>query len=274
MKRLLEIFAIIVGSLITAFGINEFILPVHLMSGGLTGICIILYHFFGWKVGTQYFLFNIPLLILGYKYIGRKFSCYTLLAVISLSTFLNVIHIQKFFTSDTLLCAIFGGIVTSAGGAIVLRAGGSSGGLDIVARIVAKFKNVPIGKFSLVVNGLIVLASAYLYEVQTALYTLISIFTGSKTYETLLHHVDRITVMIITSKGDEVSQTITQAMGRGVTKWEASGAYTHSSKQVLLCVIVNVQLAELRQLVSSQDGEAFITVLPTQNVIGKFAQVW
>lgn len=274
LRRVAELLAVTVGCAITAFATNEFIIPSHLLSGGLTGICIMIYHFTHWSVGTQYFIYNIPLLILGYFYIGRKFSVYTIYAVVMLSLFLNLIQIHHFFTKDLLLNAIFGGILASLGSAIVLRMGGSTGGLDIPSRIIAKYHNVTMGKFSLIVNGLIVITSAYLFEVQTAMYTLISIFTGSKTYETLLHHVDRISVVIVTTKGEQVANAITNSLHRGVTKWPASGAYTHENKEVLLCVIVNVQLGDLRHIVVEEDPCAFVTIIPTQSVIGQFASVW
>jgi uncharacterized membrane-anchored protein YitT (DUF2179 family) len=269
-----ELLAISIGCAITAFATNEFIIPSHLLSGGLTGICIMIFHFTHWPVGTQYLLYNIPLLILGYMYIGKKFSVYTIYAVVILSLFLNFIKIHHFFTKDMLLNAIFGGSLASLGSAIVLRMGGSTGGLDILSRIIAKYRNVTMGKFSLVVNGCIVTASAYLFQVQTAMYTLISIFTGAKTYETLLHHVDRATAVIVTTKGEEVAKAITQSMRRGVTKWPASGAYTHGDKEVLLCVIVYVQLSDLQHIVIDEDPDAFITIIPTQRVIGRFASVW
>ncbi|UOF90462.1 YitT family protein [Fodinisporobacter ferrooxydans] len=274
LKTLLELLLITLGCGLTAFGTNEFIIPSHLLAGGLTGICIIIYHYTNWPVGTQYMLFNIPLLVLGYIYIGKRFSFYTVYAVVMLSLFLNILHINKFFTHDVLLNAIFGGIVASAGSAIVLRFGGSSGGLDIPSRIIAKYKNIPMGKFMLLVNGLIVLSSAYIFTVQMAMYTLISIFMGAKTYESFLHHIDRISVMIITNKGDQVAEVITTTMRRGVTKWHAKGAYTQSDKEVLMCVVVNVQFQDLKQIVLAEDPEAFITVMPTSRVVGQFATVW
>jgi uncharacterized membrane-anchored protein YitT (DUF2179 family) len=274
MKMLWELIMIMIGCAITAFGINVLIVPAHLLTGGLTGLCVILYHFFNWPVGTQYFIYNIPLLILGYKFIGKKFIFYTIYGVIMLSLFLNMIHLQNTWTKDPLLSSIFGGIVTSVGSAIVLRFGGSTGGLDIIGRVIAKFRDIPMGRFNLVINSAIVIASAALFEVQTAMYTLISIFTGAKTYEALLNHVDRISVIVVTEKGEEVAQAITQAMLRGVTMWNASGAYTHQEKQVLLCVIVNVQLPELKKVVVKTDDKAFISIVPTKSIVGNFHQVW
>ncbi|MGZ4031737.1 MAG: YitT family protein [Tumebacillaceae bacterium] len=274
MRIVWELFLILIGCAITAFGINVLIVPAGLMTGGLTGICVILYHFFGWPVGTQYFIYNVPLVLLGYKYIGKKFIFYTIYGVVLLSLFLNIIHLNKTWTTDPLLSSIFGDIIMSVGAAIVLRFGGSTGGLDILGRVIARYRDVPMGRFNMVINSAIVVASAGLFEVQTAMYTLISIFAGSKTYEALLNHVDRISMIVVTEKGEEVAQAITRSMLRGVTMWNAHGAYTQQEKQVLLCVIVNVQLPELKKVIVKTDDKAFISIVPTKSIVGNFHQVW
>lgn len=273
MKLVRELIIVTIGSLIIAIGVNDLMLPAHLMSGGLTGICILFYHFFRWPVGTQYLIFNIPLLVLAHRFIGTKFTVYSLVAVMLSSLLLMVIPIRQ-FTSDPLLAGVFGGIVTGAGAGMVLRVGGSSGGIDIISRIVAKYRNVSIARFSLVVNGLIILATAFMFDFQTAMYTLISIYTAAKAYEILLTHVGRISVLVVTEKGPAVEEKIVSAMRRGVTSWDAHGAYTRGQKQVLMCVIVNVQFQEFRQIVLSVDPNAFLTVVPAQSVIGNFNQVW
>lgn len=273
-KSALEILGILCGSAISAYGINQLLVPTHLLTGGFQGIAMILYHFFGWSVGTQFFLYNAPFLLLGWKHIGRKFCYYTVLSVASVSLFLNIIHPAALWTNNPLLAGIFGGIIASGGSAIVLRCGGSSGGLDLVARIVAKYKNVTLGKFNMLVNAIIISVSGFVFGAEAAMYTLISIFAGYKTYDVLLNHVGRATVVIITDKGEEISQAVTKALHRGVTQWHGQGAYTHGEKEILMSVVLNVQLAEFQQLVKSIDSKAFMTVIPTKNVIGNFNTAW
>lgn len=265
---------IVLGCAIYAFGVNQLILPVHLMSGGLTGISILLNHFVHWTVGDWYFVLNIPLLVLGYMYVGGKFSIYTIIAVTLTTVFLDVLHVDVTWTKDPLLCAVFGGVLSGLGGALVLRAGGSSGGLDIIARIVAKYHNVSMGRFGLIVNSFIILVSLYLFQVPIAMFTLISIYTSMRVYDAILNHMDRITVMIVTDKGPEMTHTITHSMTRGITRWEAYGGYTQNEKSVLMCVVVNVQLGELKHLALSVDPDAFMTVIPTRSVVGHFTQIW
>lgn len=273
-NRTKELLLILVGCAVLSIGINQLILPARLMSGGLTGICIILSHYFHWSVGDLNLILNAPLLILGYRHLGKKFSIYTIIGVILTTVFLDSFHFHKEWTTDVLLNSIFGGVLVGIGGALVLRSGGSTGGLDVIARVVARYKNVSVGMVSLIVNGLIIVFSAYLFNVQTAMFTLISIYTSAKVYDGILNHMDRMTVMIVTSKGEDVSRKITSSMLRGITKWSASGAFTNNQKDVLMCVIVKVQLSELRQMAISVDPDAFMTVMPTQSVVGKFARIW
>lgn len=264
---------ILIGSTLTAVGVNDLVLPAHLMSGGLTGISIVLYHFFRLPVGATYMALNLPLLWLAYQSIGKKFSLYTILSVIALSTALAIVPIHRFVT-DGLLSAIFGGVVVGGGSAVILRAGGSSGGVDIVTRVLATKRDANIGRVSLVLNGAIIIVSAFLFTVQTAMYTLISIFAAAKAYDVLLNHVDRISVIVVSNHGVAISKRIIESMQRGVTVWDAHGAYTSGSKQVVFCVIVNVQFAELRHIILGEDPDAFIAIVPTKRVVGQFNQVW
>ncbi len=123
-------------------------------------------------------------------------------------------------------------------------------------------------------NAVVVIVSAYMFSAQLALYTLISIFVGAKAYEFMLTHVNKLAVMIITDHGEVITEAVTQELPRGVTKWDAHGGYTGDQKTVVYCVIISAQMPDLQRLVKQIDKDAFITVSPTQNVIGQFLQVW
>ena len=270
----LDLLTIIAGTIITAVALNMMTIPAGLLAGGLTGIAQFINHFFSINVGVFYFILNIPLMIAAFIYLGKKFSIYTILSITLLSTFLYIIPIQHLWTDNTLLAAIFGGTLNGIGCGIVLRRGGSQGGLDILGRIIAKYSNVSVGKANLVVNVIIVIVSGFIFDSEIALFTIISMFASMKTYEVVLNHVNRVSVLIITNKGEEVNQEINTGLHRGTTMWDANGGYTHEGKTVLLCVIVKGELPKLKKIVKKTDPKSFVTVISTQNVIGRFHQIW
>lgn len=270
----LDLLTIIAGTMISAVALNMLTIPAKLLAGGLTGISQFINHFYPINVGVFYFILNIPLMIAAFKYLGLKFSIYTILSITLLSIFLYIIPIQHLWTHNTLLAAIFGGVLNGIGCGIVLRRGGSQGGLDILSRIISKYSNVSVGKANLVVNLIIVIASGFIFNSEIALYTIISMFASMKTYEVILNHVNRVSILIITDKGEEVNQEISRALHRGTTMWNANGGYTHEGKTVLLCVIVRGELPKLKKIVKSTDPHSFVTVISTQNVIGRFHRIW
>lgn len=270
----LDLLIIIAGTFITAVSLNMLTIPAGLLAGGLTGIAQFIHHFSSINVGVFYFILNIPLMIAAFKYLGLKFSLYTILSITLLSTFLYILPIQHLWTDNTLLAAIFGGVLNGVGCGIVLRRGGSQGGLDILSRIIAKYSNVSVGKANLVVNVMIVIVSGFIFDSEIALYTIVSMFASMKTYEVILNHVNRVSVLIITNKGEEVNQKINTGLHRGTTMWDANGGYTHEGKTVLLCVIVKAEVPQLKKIVKNTDPHSFVTVISTQNVIGRFHQVW
>jgi uncharacterized membrane-anchored protein YitT (DUF2179 family) len=269
-----EIAGLTLGCFLFAFGTNQFLAPVELLAGGLGGVCVIFYHVFGWPMGIQYFLYNIPLLVLGYIHIGKKFILYTIFSVIISSFFFDWIPIHAIWTKDTLLCAIFGAIISGIGAALILRLGGSVGGIDILSRVVAKYYNISIGRVGLIFSASIVVISAFLFDFQSAMYTILSFFVGTQTYDTILNIAQRNTVMIITNYGDNVSAELNQKFHRGVTSWNAMGVYSHTDRTVLLCVIVNGEWAELLRVVKRIDPDAFVIALPTQKIFGNFQADW
>jgi uncharacterized membrane-anchored protein YitT (DUF2179 family) len=270
----LDIVVIIVGTAISAAALNMLTRPAGLLSGGLTGISQFINHFFPFDVGAFYFILNIPLLILGFIYLGKKFSIYTIISTILLSVFLYLIPVHHIWTHNTLLEAIFGGTLSGIGSAIVLRRGGSQGGLDILSRIIAKYSNVSVGKASLVVNVCIVIASGFVFNSEIALYTIISMVASMKMYEIVLNNVNRVSVLIITGKGEEVNRELNKGLHRGTTMWQAHGGYTHAEKTVLLCVTAKGELTRVKKIVKATDCQSFVSIISTENVIGRFHQIW
>ncbi|QQE76959.1 YitT family protein [Alicyclobacillus sp. SO9] len=269
-----EVIGIAFGTFITALGINALIVPGRLLTSGVTGVAILIQHFVPVSLAVMYLILNLPLLVLSAFQIGRKFTVYTVYSAILLFVFLTTIHVHHIPTHNILLDSVFGGVLSGGGCAIVLRLGGSQGGLDIVTRVIARHRNVTVANLNLIFNAVIIVLSVFLFNIQVAMYTLISIFASSKAYAVLLNHVGRVSVIIITEHGERVSRAITANMIRGVTSWNAVGTYSNHPKNVLLCVTTNVQLTQLRTIVLENDSKAFISVIATQNVIGHFKQIW
>nr|WP_281279539.1 YitT family protein [Aquibacillus sediminis] len=264
----------IFGAFITAFAVNMLIIPSGILSGGLTGTSLLLHHFIPINVGYFYFGLNIPLLIIAYKFLGNKFIFYTIVSTTLLSAFLFIIPIEPIWTENTLLAAIFGGGLTGLGNGLALRTGGSQGGFDILSRAIAKRKNITVGKMSMIINMCIVILSGFIFGSEIALFTILSILSSMKLYELVLDHVNRISVLIITEKGEEVNDTINKELYRGTTMWDANGGYTHDNKIVLFCVTAKGESRQLKQIVKSVDKKAFVSIISTDNVIGKFHSIW
>lgn len=269
-----EVVVIILGTLISAFGLNMLVIPAGLLSGGLTGIGQFINHFIPVNVGILYFILNIPLMILGYIHLGKKFSIYSVFSIILLSISLLFIPIKAIWTDNIMLSAIFGGAIVAFGAAIVLKFGGSQGGMDIVGRIISKYKNITVGKISLIINFFIVVASGFISGSEIALYTIVSMIISMKVFDMTLNQVNRVTLLVITEEGEEVSESINANFRRGSTTWEAVGGYTKKEKSVLFSVITEGELPQFKKLIKEIDKNAFITVISTQNVIGKFNKVW
>lgn len=269
-----EVFIVILGTLITAFALNMLIIPAGLLSGGLTGISQFINHFIDINVGLLYFILNIPLMILGYIHLGKKFSIYTILSIVVITIALMYIPIKPILTDNVLLSSIFGGAILSFGAAIVLKVGGSQGGVDIISRIVVKYKNITVGKIGLIINGCIIIISGCIFGSEIALYTIVSMFVSMKIFDLTLNHVNRITLLIITEKGNEMSEVLNTNLKRGSTTWEAEGGYTKKDKTVLFCVLTEGEFKTFKEIVTEVDENSFITVLETNNVIGKFNKVW
>lgn len=273
MRVLQDIAAIAIGSYIIAFGVNEFIVPAHLITSGLAGICVLFYNLFHIPIGTLFLILNIPLLMLGCSSIGKRFTIYTILAVILQSAFLGLLRIPHHLTNDPLLASIYGGIAVGFGAGLILRFDGSAGGFDIVSRVLARSSGIGFGTTSLIFNGLIVVASALVFDIESALYTLISIFVTSKTYDMVLYHMDKVSLIIITNQGEKVAAFLGTLLHTDTAV--VNGLQSKSlPKQIVYSVLVNDQLHDVKKGVLNLDPDAVISIIPTRDVIGGHVRSW
>ncbi|MBE6064384.1 YitT family protein [Clostridium cochlearium] len=269
-----NIFFIILGSLISAIGINTFIVNASLLSGGVSGLALILEYTLDIPTGYSVLLINLPLLYLSYKKMDTKFTINTIIGSVSLSIMLILTRpLQKAVVlDDILLLCIYGGILNGIGVGLSFSNQGSTGGLDIVSSVIKKkYENFDIGKISFAFNFLIVVAGAFIFNIKIALYTLVSMYLTATMIDKVVKGFDNKEklIFIITEKEVEVSKWIMDALGRGVTFLNGEGAYTSKEKKVLYCVVSLSQLPELKHMVKEIDNHAFISILDVSEVQGK-----
>lgn len=272
--RLKNTFFIILGSLISAIGINTFLVNAHLLGGGVSGLALILEYTMNIPTGYSVLLINLPLLYLSYKKMDMRFTINTIIGSISLSIMLILTRpLQKMIVlDDILLLCIYGGILNGIGVGLSFSNQGSTGGLDIISSVIKKsHEHFDIGKISFGFNFLIVLAGAFIFNIKIALYTLVSMYLTAALIDKVVKGFDKKEklIFIITDKEEEVSEWIMKALKRGVTFLKGEGAYTAKDKKVLYCVISLSQLPKLKQVVKGIDGNAFISILDISEVQGK-----
>lgn len=267
----LMLLMIITGSAIGGISFNVFLIPHKLLSGGVSGIALILNYIFGFNPGVLIFVFNIPIFIAGYRFVDKEFILLSLVGMTAFSVSIDSFSFLRniVYIDDVLLSCLYGGVLNGIGMGIVFRNRASQGGIDIVAVIVKKYFSINLGRTSLIINFIIVTIASLFYGLNLAMYTLVSMYVAS----TVLDKVQQgfgssKSIMIITDNEQEVADTILQKLGRGVTYLEGEGAYTGNRKRVIYCIVAPWQLARLKQIVHDLDREAFMAVSDTAEVLG------
>lgn len=270
----LKIVLIIFGSFILSVGVNLFIIPTKLLSGGLSGIGLMLQYIFNIPMGITILILNIPLLILSIFKINKKFTAFTLLGTISLSLFLiltsplnNVLAPVE--EAYRLLYCIYGGVLCGIGIGIVFSNEGSTGGMDIIAMYAKKKYGIEIGIMSFIINFLIVAVGSVLFDFKVGLYTLIAMYITSTVMEKVVNGLNRRKMLLIVSeKEKEVSDAILTNFNRGVTILYGEGAYTSNRKNVMYCVVSLGQLPQIKRVIKDIDQGAFISIIDIAEVQG------
>ncbi|WP_396136068.1 YitT family protein [Bacillus sp. NEB1478] len=269
-----KIFFIIVGAILNAVSLNMFLIPAKVYASGFTGIAQLLSSLlentsFPITTGILYFVFNIPVSILGWYKVGKSFTVYSFFSVLMITFFLQVIPITVVST-DILLNAVFGGVIAALGVGITLKYGASTGGLDIIAMVLSRMKNKPIGGYFFILNGLIILAAGFLFGWEKALYTLVALYVSSRVIDTVHTRHEKLTAMIVTKKGKELQEAIHGQMVRGITIIPAKGAFSNQEKEMLIIVITRYELYDLEQVLKEVDPNAFTNIVHTTGIFGFF----
>ena len=265
----IHVVIIIIGSFIISAAFNLFFIPHHILSSGISGIAILLGLITPLNTGMLNFLLNLPLLVIGVFKLGKKFIFFTIVSVIVTSVGLYIIPVTP-IASEPILSSIFGGVVGGFGAGMILRASGSSGGFDILALLLTRKKDMPLGSILSSLNAIVVVISGFIFGWDVALNTLIGIYASGKVIDTIHTSHIKLTLMIITQKGEEIQKNLLQHFYRGITIMDGYGAYTGSNKKILMTVITRYQLTDIKRLINETDPQAFVNITETKEVMGAF----
>ncbi|WP_188207111.1 YitT family protein [Alkalibacillus aidingensis] len=266
---------VIVGALLNAMALNFFLIQANVFASGFTGVAqlgsSIFQDFLNVDISTGILLFllNIPVVILGWLKVGRGFTVYSVISVGFTTLFLETIPLMD-LADDILLNAVFGGLLSGVGVGITLKLGASTGGMDIIAMVLSRLKDRPIGVYFLTLNGLIIVFAGLVYDPEKALYTLVTLYVTTRVIDAIHTRHEKLTAMIVTSKGQEVTKAIHSQMVRGITRVPAKGAFTDEDREMLMMVVTRYELYDLEHIVKEADPNSFTNIVQTAGIFGFF----
>lgn len=272
-KKTAWVFLTLLGSAVFALGFSLFLAPNEINSGGISGLAQIAVHVTGFgSVGTVSVLLNLPLFVMGGIRIGKRFFVGSLLGMLFSSLLIDVFSMIPFAFQDVIVSALYGGLLCGLGLGIVFSAGTSTGGSDILVRLLKqRYRNVNIGTISMCFDALVVILTGIVFgDVSKALYSGVVVFLCGQVMDLVIYRFDQSKVaLIISQQPDEIARQIAKVLDRGATFLNGVGAYSHQEKKVVLAVVKKRQLAELKELVMRVDPDAFVIVQEAHQVMGE-----
>ena len=271
-QHVLQYLVMLLGVLVYAVGLLVFVEPMHIPMGGVAGVTLVLNYLWALPIGILNLLFNIPLLALGYKTMGREFFIKTVFVVAVSSVLLDaLVPFIPAYSGEIMLAALYGGIVMGVGFGLVFRAGGTTGGTDIVAKYVNKKRDIQVGTINFSINAVVIALSALIYKnLDSALYAIITSYLSGAVVDKMIYGLDvQRSAMIVTSKPEEVSRAIMTTLKHGVTAMPAKGMYTGEDRTVLLCAVRRHEAGLLKQVLRTSDEGAFMLLSSVGEVFGK-----
>ncbi|MEK5037688.1 YitT family protein [Sporosarcina sp. FSL K6-3457] len=265
-----EYIQIILGAALVGLAFNIFFLPARLAAGGVSGISTIVYELFLFNPAYVQWLINIPLLILGVVLVGKEFSLKTLVGTFFVPFVIWLTADITLSVDNPLLSAIYGGVMLGVGLGIVYRGNGSTGGTALIAQLVKKFTGLSSGFAQLLVDGLVVLTSAFVFNFELALYAMIAIYVTSKVIDFVqLQTSPTKLVMIITDKEEEVQAIIKNEINRGLTKIKSIGGYSNQEKTMILCVVEQSEAVYFKKVLQKLEPTSFVIFLNASEILGR-----
>lgn len=265
---------ILLGSILQATALRGFLIPAKLASGGVSGLSQIINNFTGWPIGVMVLLGNIPLLILGWRFLGGpRFAARTAFAVISFSILIDIplsFLSSEGITGDIVLNSLYGGVISGIGFGLVYRGRGTSGGSDILARILSSWRGIPVTQSYLITDAVIIFLAGITFSWENALYALVMLYVSGIAAESISQGSNILrTGMIITANPDPIKEEIFNRLRRGVTIIDAKGGYSGEEKTILLCVVTRAEIPHLKALTRDLDPRAFLIIGHAQEVRGE-----
>jgi uncharacterized membrane-anchored protein YitT (DUF2179 family) len=269
-----NILFILLGTAIFSFGLVHFNMQNKLAEGGFTGITLLFYFLWKWDPSYTNLILNIPLFIIGWKFLGRNAFLYTIIGTVAVSVFLWIFQrysIEMPLKHDLTLAALFAGVFAGIGLGIIFRFGGTTGGVDIIARLVQKYVGWNMGKTMFIFDACVITLSLITYlNYKEAMYTLVAVFVGARVIDFIQEGAYSARgAMIISERNEQIAQKIMEEMDRGVTALRGYGSYTKNERDVLYCVVAKNEIMRLKSIITSVDPHAFISISIVHDVHGE-----
>jgi len=273
-KKINEYIIMNIGLIVLALGIDLFLIPSKIAAGGVSGLATIAYHLWKFPPGIFMILCNIPLFIVGIKFFGKGYGVKTLFAIIMLSVYTDMlslfIDLEHCVTDNILLSAIYGGILAGIGIGVMMKLGGSTGGTDIIGQMVNKYLKIPIGYAMMMIDSVVILIAASIFGIEPALYAIISLYTTGRMINLVIDGISYSKVAyIISDEYEKVRTVILDDLFRGGTVFCSKGLYTNKEKNVIMTVVRNRDIHDLKEKVEKIDKKAFIIITEAHEVLGE-----
>lgn len=265
-----DILYIIIGSFLLSFAFQVFVLPNQIISGGVSSLSIILNDLFGWEPAYVQFAFNVLLLIMSYFLLGKEVLFKSVLGSLLFPFFTGLISHWEPWTTNALLGALYGGVITGIAVGLVYKGKGSTGGTSIVAQLIEKYTSITMGEANLLADGVVIAFGIFVFEIESILYGIISLMAVSYFIDyVLVGNKSQKTALIISDQPLEIQNQIFKHLDRGVTKLDVRGGYKNEEKEMLMVVIEGREITVLQEIVLQIDDDAFVVVMSASEVMGR-----
>ncbi|WMJ23067.1 YitT family protein [Paludicola sp. MB14-C6] len=269
---IIDILITMLGTFVFAFAVHFFTAPNKIAPGGVSSISIIINYLTGFSIGTVNICLNIPLMVIGLIFLGKRFMLKTIISLVTFTVAIDYVLVYlPVYHGDKLLAAIFGGIIMGFGIGFVLTRGGSTGGMDIINRIILKkVPHMKLGKITLCTDLIIISISGIAYgSIEPVLYAAVGLYVCSTALDMVLYgfHICKL-MYIVSDKAEEIAQVIMTQMNRGATILESYGAYTKQKKPTVMCAVRQNQYFKVKKIINAIDPNAFVIITSANEIVG------